>query len=141
LVGRWVQMRQQHQAGRAIASLLNLTPNAATRVEADATLSRVPAGELKLGDLVQVGPGESIPVDGTVVVGQSQLDRSLLTGESRPVAIAVGAAVEAGTENIESVIQIQTTAIGEATRLGRLSQSVVEAAASKTPIVQLANRI
>ncbi|MFG0261246.1 MAG: heavy metal translocating P-type ATPase [Novipirellula sp. JB048] len=141
LVGRWVQMRQQHHAGRAIASLLDLTPNAATRVDADGTLARVPAAELARGDIVQVEPGESIPVDGIVVMGRSQLDRSLLTGESRPVAIAVGATVEAGTENIASTIQIEATAIGEATRLGRLSQSVVEAAASKTPIVQLANRI
>ncbi|GAA5510520.1 heavy metal translocating P-type ATPase [Novipirellula caenicola] len=141
LVGRWVQLRQQHSAGRAISALLNLTPNAATRVDEDERLTRVPASEIRPGDIVRVEPGESIPVDGRVVRGQSHLDRSLLTGESRPVAIGVGSDVEAGTENIESVIHVETTAMGEATRLGALSQSVAEAAASKTPIVQLANRV
>ncbi|TWU38438.1 heavy metal translocating P-type ATPase [Novipirellula artificiosorum] len=141
LIGRWIQLRQQHHAGRSIAALLNLSPVAATRVGQDGERSRVPAREIELEDVVRVEPGESIPVDGAVVMGDSFVDRSLLTGESRPVAISVGDHVEAGTDNLESPIQIRTTAIGESTRLGELSQAVAAAAASKTPIVQLANRI
>jgi len=141
LVGRWIQLRQQHSAGRSIAALLNLTPAAATRVDENDVMVRVPVREIVLGDVVKVGPGESIPVDGVVTHGESYVDRSLLTGESRPIAIGIRDKVEAGTENLESDIFVCTTAIGEQTRLGELSQSVASAAASKTPIVQLANRI
>ncbi|TWU45234.1 putative copper-importing P-type ATPase A [Novipirellula aureliae] len=146
LVGRWIQLRQQHNAGRSIAALLNLTPAAATRVDkqdgvGQDGLVRVPVREIVLGDVVKVGPGESIPVDGVVTQGESYVDRSLLTGESRPIAIGVGDTVEAGTDNLESDILICTTATGGQTRLGELSQTVASAAASKTPIVQLANRI
>ncbi|WP_419194568.1 heavy metal translocating P-type ATPase [Novipirellula herctigrandis] len=141
LIGRWIQLQQQHHAGRSIAALLNLTPAAATRVDEGGVLTRVPVREIELDDTVQVGPGESIPVDGTITVGDSFVDRSLLTGESRPISVSVGDQVEAGTDNLESDIRVKATAIGEATRLGELSQSVAAAAASKTPIVQLANRI
>ncbi len=141
LVGRWIQLRQQHSAGRAIEALLNLSPVAASRVNTDGTILRVPVSDLKVGDVVKVGSSESIPVDGRVVVGQSSVDRSLLTGESRPISVNVGSVVEAGTENLESELQIEATAIGDETRLGELSQSIAEAAASKTPIAQLANRV
>ena len=141
LIGRWIQMRQQHHAGRAIAALLDLTPNAATRVTESGTRDRVPVSELQIGDIVEIPPGESVPCDGVVKTGDSFIDRSLLTGESRPVSVGKDATVEAGTDNLQSVIQIRVTAVGDETRLGELSRSVADAASGKTPIVQLANRI
>ena len=83
LVGRWIQLRQQRSAGAAVADLIQLAPTVASRVGSDG-VQRVPVESLLVGDLIEVGIGESIPIDGVVEAGRSAIDRSLLTGESRP---------------------------------------------------------
>ena len=90
LTGRWIQMRQQRRAGDAVAGLIRMSPAAATRVQPDGGTSRVSVESLAVGDWVEVPPSSSIPVDGNVVRGDSFIDRSLLTGESRPIGVGPG---------------------------------------------------
>ncbi len=141
LLGRWIQVRQQRRAGEAVAELTRLTPIAANRLCENGSLERVRADQLQVGDLVIVGAGESLPVDGEVTQGCSLIDRSLLTGESRPLEVHEGSVVEAGTDNLQSTLTIRATLVGESTRIGGIAKAVSNAAASRTPVVQLANRI
>ncbi|MDF1840162.1 MAG: heavy metal translocating P-type ATPase [Rubripirellula sp.] len=141
LTGRWLQLRQQRRAGEAVATLMRLSPTVATRLNPDGSTARVAAETLALDDHIIVRPGESIPVDGTIISGKSMVDRSLMTGESCPVQAVVGNAVEAGTENLQADLHIQVTARGDETRLANLQRAVADAAATRTPIIQLANRI
>lgn len=141
ITGRWLQLRQQRRAGEAVEALMRLAPTVAQRINPDGSTDRVAADQLLPGDEVLVQPGQSIPVDGAIVRGESLIDRSLMTGESCPVPVTASDAVEAGTENLQSELVVRVTALGEETRLAKLQQSVAEAAATRTPIVQLANRI
>lgn len=141
LVGRWIQMRQQRRAGEAVADLIRMSPMVASRVEPSGAFTRVPVDTLSVGDWVRVNPGESIPVDGVVVSGDSSVDRSLLTGESRPIEVHPGSEIEAGTENLQSVLVVRTTAAASDTRFAALTRAVADAAQSRTPVVQLANRV
>ncbi len=141
LLGRWIQVRQQRRAGEAVAELTRLTPIAANRVDAEGNITRVRVEQLQVDDAVIVYPGESLPVDGQIICGASLIDRSLLTGESRPVTVGEGSLVEAGTDNLQSAITVRATTIGESTQIGQIAKSISAAAASRTPVVQLANRI
>jgi Cu2+-exporting ATPase len=141
LLGRWIQVRQQRRAGEAVAELTRLTPVAANRVDAEGKITRVPVEQIQVDDAVIAYPGESLPVDGQVISGASLIDRSLLTGESAPVAVSEGSLVEAGTDNLQSAITVRATTIGESTRIGLIAKSISAAAGSRTPVVQLANRI
>jgi Cu2+-exporting ATPase len=141
LTGRWLQMRQQRRAGETVAELIRMSPVIATQIDDDGNRVRVSVDELSVGDLVLVQASESIPVDGVVVDGESTVDRSLLTGESFPVDVVVGSEVETGTDNVQASLTIRVTALGESTRLAAIKNAVVDAAATRTPIVLLANRI
>ncbi len=141
LTGRWLQMRQQRRAGEAVSELIRISPSIATRLEPSGERTRIPVDELTVGETIVVGPSESVPVDGIVVKGQSTVDRSLLTGESSPVPVAEGVAVEAGTDNVLSDLFVRVTAVGDDTKLAEIQRSVTEASETRTPIVQLANRI
>ncbi|MDX2115995.1 MAG: heavy metal translocating P-type ATPase [Planctomycetota bacterium] len=140
LIGRWVQHRQQRRAADAVELLYALSPSAATLVEESGT-RRVSAESLASGQIVEVGVGESVPVDGSVVAGQSMLDLSLMTGESRPVDAGVGDAVVAGSVNLGAPLRVRVEAAGRATRLGRLMALVEESSRDKAPIVRLADRV
>ena len=141
LVGRWVQFRQQRRAADSVSLLMRLTPRFATRVDEVGDEHRVSADRLLAGDIVRVAPGETVPADGEVVRGRSSIDRSLVTGESLPVEIGPGDAIEAGTANLESILDLQVTAAGRVSRVGRITQLIEDAAANRSPIVQLADSI
>jgi Cu2+-exporting ATPase len=141
LVGRWVQFRQQRRAAESVGLLMRLAPRTATRVEPDGTTKLVPTDTLRVDDVIRVIAGEGIPADGIVLTGESMLDRSLLTGESRPVLVVVNDGVHAGTANIQSPLEIRVTAVGMESRVGKLMRLVEEAAESKAPVVQLADAI
>ncbi|KAA5545206.1 heavy metal translocating P-type ATPase [Roseiconus nitratireducens] len=141
LVGRWLQMRQQRRAGDEVAGLIQMAPLAANRLDDRGRTERIRVSELRSGDQVVVAPGESVSVDGVVVAGQSLIDRSLLTGESQPVEVKVDDCVEAGTDNLQAPITVRATSVGEQTRFAALRRSVRDAASSRTPVVQLANRV
>ncbi|MDX1930839.1 MAG: heavy metal translocating P-type ATPase metal-binding domain-containing protein [Pirellulaceae bacterium] len=141
LIGRWIQFRQQQRAARAVDLMLRITPRHATRITEDGRTELVLAENLQHGQRIRIAPGECVAVDGVIVAGATTIDRSLLTGESIPVSGKCGDAVSAGTINITAPIDVAVEAVGRESRIGRVMQSVEAAAADKTPIVQLADRI
>ncbi|CAN0588363.1 unnamed protein product, partial [Laminaria digitata] len=141
LVGRWVQHRQQRVAADQVELMLTLTPTSALRLLDDGTTKRVPIEAIEVGMLVQVDDGGSIPADGVVETGSTQVDNALLTGESRPVACVVGDEVIAGATNLGSPIVVRVSAVGDSTRAAKLMALVASASAQKAPIVLFADRI
>ena len=141
LIGRWIQFHQQQRAARAVDLMLRITPRHATRIAEDGRTELVMAENLQRGQRIRIAPGECVAVDGVIVAGATTIDRSLLTGESIPVSGTCGDSVAAGTINITAPIDVEVQAIGRESRIGRVMQSVESAAADKTPIVQLADRI
>jgi P-type Cu2+ transporter len=139
LVSRWIVLRHQRRASTAAELLLSLTPSRAHRIDGGRELD-VPIEAIVPGDLVRVLAGETVPVDGEVVAGRSAFDVALLTGESQPIDVAPGAHAHAGTLNLAAAIEIRATAVGEATRVGKLVASI-EALAVKAPIERLVDRV
>ncbi|MFA7330047.1 MAG: heavy metal translocating P-type ATPase [Candidatus Delongbacteria bacterium] len=144
LGGRWLERRRQRESADAAELLYSLSPAGARRVDPTPEgecIREVPVEALKVGDLVEVRAGDLLPVDGIVVAGRSELNLSLLTGESRPEPVEPGQPVHAGTTNLLSPLRVRVEATGEETRVGRLLQVVEEAAGRRAPIVRLADRI
>ena len=140
LVGRILEGGARREAVAATQRLLDLQPKVATLVR-DGTESVVPIRSIVPGELVLVRPGERIPVDGIVVEGLSEVDESMLTGESRRVRKPVGEGVCAGTINGAGVLKLSATATLRDTALGRIIRLVEDAQASRAPIQRLADRI
>ena len=128
------------RAARAVQNLLNLRPDTARRVTDD-DVEEVPVGDLAVGDRVRIRPGESVPVDGTVVDGESTVDESVVTGESIPEEKAEGDAVIGGSVNETGTLLVEVTATGEDAFLNRVAREIEEARAAKPGIVKLADRI
>jgi Cu2+-exporting ATPase len=141
LVGRWIQFRQQHRAADAVSLLMRMTPSIAVAVLPDGSHRKVPTSSLQIGDRFYVVAGESVAVDGMIVKGITSIDRSLMTGESLPVTLRDGDAVEAGALNLQSPITIEATATRDQSRITKLMKLVEEASLTRTPIVQLADAI
>ncbi len=141
LVGRWIQHRQQRNASDHVELMLTLTPTSALKVNDDGSTARVPIEAIEEGMLVEVEAGGSIPADGVIETGETNLDTSFISGESRPIPAKIGDEVVAGATNLRSPIRIRVTAVGESTRVGKLMHLVASASADKAPIVQLADRI
>jgi Cu2+-exporting ATPase len=140
LAGRWLQRRQQRAAFDAAEALLSLTPSVARRLE-EGQVREVPLEALLPGQLCEVRAGDSIPVDGVVSAGRSELDCALLTGESTPQAVAEGAEVHAGTVNLRARLVVRVTRTGEDTRVGKLMRLIEEHARRRAPVVELADRL
>jgi Cu2+-exporting ATPase len=140
LIGRWVQRRQQRRAARATELLFSLAPSTARVVE-EGGVREVPASALTPGMVIELRAGESSPADGIVKNGQSTIDLSLLTGESRPVGVAAGDPVHAGTTSLSGRLLIEVRSAGADTRLGRILRLVEEGAQRRAPVVLLADRI
>ena len=141
LIGRAIQLRQQRAAANAAELLYSLAPSVARVVTGDGETREVPVEALLAGAFVEARAGDSIPADGIVVDGASDLDTSLLTGESRPVAVAPGDAVHAGTVNLTARLLLRVEQAGEHTRVARLMKMVEESARRRAPIVLMADRI
>ena len=141
LGGRFLQMRGQRAAADAAELLYGLAPTTARVRDAHGSERECPAVALVPGMAVSVRAGESFPADGTVTEGCSSVNAALLTGESRPVAIAPGSAVFAGTLNTQAPVVVAVTESGESSRLARLMREVEDSALRRAPIVALANRL
>jgi len=128
------------RAARAVQNLLDLRPDTARRVTDDG-VEEVPVDDLAVGDRVRIRPGESVPVDGTVVDGESTVDESVATGESIPEEKAEGDAVIGGSVNETGTLLVEVTATGEDAFLNRVAREIEEARAAKPGIVKLADRI
>jgi Cu2+-exporting ATPase len=140
LLGHWIEMRSIAQASGALAELAKLLPDEAERIGADGTPERVSASALATGDLVLVRPGARVPADGEVAEGDSTLDESMITGESRPVTKTEGSAVIAGTVNGAGSLRVRVTRTGEDTALAGIMRLVSGAQASRSRAQDLADR-
>ena len=139
-LGRWLEARVKRRAASAVAGLLALRPERA-RVIRDGEELELDADEVIVGDLLIARPGERIAVDGVVLSGISSVDEASLTGESAPVAKEIGAAVFAGTINLDGALRYEARQVGAGTALARMAAAVERAQASKAPIQRLADRI
>ncbi len=140
LLGKWLETRAKRQTTEAIRALNALRPETA-RVRRAGQEVELPVGEVVQGDLVVVRPGERVPVDGVVAEGASEIDESLITGESLPVAKHEGDRVTGGSVNAEGLLVVRTTAIGAESTLARIVRLVESAQAGKAPIQRLVDRV
>ncbi|HEX5588396.1 MAG TPA: copper-translocating P-type ATPase [Acidimicrobiia bacterium] len=140
LLGHWQEMKALGQAQSALAALAALLPDDAERVSSDGAVATVASASLLVGDLVLVRPGARVPADGEIVDGAAEIDESMITGESRPVARAVGDAVVAGTVATDSSIRVRVSAVGDDTALAGIQRLVAEAQASRSRAQALADR-
>ncbi len=140
LLGKWMEARAKRQTTEAIRALNALRPDTA-RVRRDGLDTELPVAQVRVGDVVVVRPGERLPVDGRVVEGSSDVDESLITGESLPVAKHAGDAVTGGAVNGEGLLMVQTTAVGAESTLARIVRLVESAQAKKAPIQRLVDRV
>ena len=139
LLGHWIEMRAISGARDALGELAKLLPDEAEMLHGDHVMT-VPLGDLSVGDRVLVRPGARVPVDGNVVDGESELDESLLTGESAPVAATVGSSVVAGSVNGAGSLTVEVTRLGDDTALAGIARLVAEAQASRSGAQLLADR-
>jgi P-type Cu2+ transporter len=139
LLGHWLEMRALGQASGALDALAALLPDEAERVVGD-RIETVAVGDLAVGDLVLVRPGGRVPADGRIVEGDAELDESMITGESRPVAKRPGDRVVAGTVVTDSAIRVRVEAVGEETALAGIRRLVEQAQASGSRAQALADR-
>ena len=139
-IGQYMEAKSKRKASDAIGSLMRLVPQTARRYEKGSS-EVVKLSELMLGDAVLVQPGERIPVDGTVLEGASEVDQSLLTGESIPVAVKEGGSVIAGSLNGTHPLIVKITHLGNDTTLAQIIRLVRSAQSSKAPVAALADRV
>ena len=139
LLGHWQEMKAIGQARGALTALAELLPDDAEVVDGD-DVRRVGIDELSVGDIVLVRAGGRVPADGVIVEGAAEVDESMITGESRPVAKAQGDRVVAGTVSTDSSVRVRVDAIGEDTALAGIQRLVADAQASRSRAQALADR-
>ena len=139
-VGKMLESRSKCKTTDALKGLMELAPKTANIIKDDKEQS-VPVERVQKGDIFVVRPGESIPVDGTVIEGTSAVDESALTGESLPVDKQEGSFVSAGTVNRSGFIRCEASRVGEDTTLSQIIKMVADAAATKAPIAKIADKV
>jgi Cu+-exporting ATPase len=140
LLGKYFELRAKQQTMEAITALQALRPEVA-RIRKNGVDQEHPIAHVQLKDLVVVFPGEKIPVDGKIIEGRSDIDESLITGESWPVTKTIGDKVIGGSVNANGTLLIETTALGAETTLGRIVRLVENAQAGRAPIQRLADKV
>ena len=164
LLGRWAEARAKYRSGDALRALLELGAKEVARVRLSSPSGShdaidvldddgsprpdalrheetVPVELLRVGDLFAVRPGQKVATDGVVVEGSSAVDESMLTGESVPVEVTVGAAVTGGTVNTSGALLVRAARVGEGTTLAQIGRMVTAAQAGKAPVQRLADRV
>ena len=149
MTGKYLEQRSKEKTKSAIKALTALVPDTAVRVSnfktdkngTAETLEEVPVEQIGIGDVLLVRPGQRIPVDGTVLKGNSGVDESMLTGESLPVEKSEGSAVTGGTMNGNGLLYMKVTKIGKDTVLSKIIMFVEEAQGKKAPISKIADKV
>ncbi len=139
LFGHWMEMRAQRSASGALKELVKLIPPTANLIKG-VDVSEVPTSNLKVDDIVLVRPGERVPIDGVVVEGETYVNESMVTGESKPVAKKKDSTVLGGTINAEGAIRFRVTKTGEETAIAQIIKLVEQAITSKPKVQKLADR-
>ncbi len=140
LLGHWLEVRSVRQASGALDELAKLMPDTAERLKPDGTTEEISVSQLHVGDLVLVRPGATIPADGAVEQGESQVDEAMITGESKPMNKKPRDRVIAGTVNGGGSLRVQVTATGEQTALAGIMRLVAQAQESKSRTQVLADK-
>ncbi len=140
LLGHWIEMRSVRRAQSALDELAQLMPDTAERITKDGETEEVPVSDLSEGDLVLIRPGASVPADGVVAEGSSDVNESMITGESMPVSKESGDEVIGGTINGDGSLRVRIEATGEETTLAGIMRLVEEAQGSKSQTQVLADR-
>ena len=141
LLGKFLESRAKRGTTAAIRQLMELRPQTARVRQADGTEREMPINEVRSGDRIIVRPGERIPVDGLVHTGRSEVDESLITGESLPVDKEPGSRVTGGAINGTGLLQIRATAVGADSTLAKIIRLVENAQSGKAPVQRLVDRI
>ncbi len=140
LVGHWIEMRSVMSASKALEELAKLMPSEAHKLKADGSTEDIPLEELTPGDQLLIKPGEKVPADGVVVEGESSVNESLMTGESKPVSKEQGDEVIGGSVNGEGSLTVKVEKTGEDSFLSQVIDLVRQAQESKSRTQDLANR-
>ncbi|WP_423751739.1 copper-translocating P-type ATPase [Salinirarus marinus] len=140
LLGHWIEMRSVRRASSALDELAKLMPDTAERITGDGDTEEVPVSDLEEGDLVLVRPGASIPADGVVEEGDSDVNEAMITGESKPVSKEPGDEVIGGTVNGDGSLRVRIAATGDDTTLAGIVRLVEEAQQSKSKTQMFADR-
>ncbi|HEY2630229.1 MAG TPA: HAD-IC family P-type ATPase, partial [Usitatibacter sp.] len=141
LMGQLLELRARSHTSAAIRALLGLAPRTARRIRADGSDEDIELSHVHVGDLLRVRPGEKVPVDGVVVEGRSNVDESMLTGESAPVGKSGGDRVVGGTLNGNGALVMRAEKVGSATVLAQIVQLVSQAQRSRAPMQGLADAV
>ena len=139
-VGKMLEARSKGKTTNALKSLMKLSPETAVLIR-NGVEEEVPVEQVKKGDIFSVRPGESIPVDGIVIEGESAINEAALTGESIPVDKKVGDSVSAATINQSGYLKCEAARVGEDTTLSQIIKMVSDAAATKAPIAKIADKV
>ncbi|MFJ6326379.1 MULTISPECIES: heavy metal translocating P-type ATPase [unclassified Rhizobium] len=140
-VGQVLELKARERTGSAIRALLDLAPKTARRIGTDGSETDVPVDEIQAGDRLRVRPGERVPVDGSVIEGQSTIDESMITGEPLPVEKVKGDALTGGTINKNGALIMQAEKVGAETTLSRIVELVAKAQRSRAPIQTMVDRV
>ncbi len=140
LVGQVLELRARERTGGAVRALLNLAPKTAQRIRGT-NEEEIALDQIVLGDLLRVRPGETVPVDGALVEGASNINESMISGEPLPVSRNPGDRVIGGTQNLNGTFVMEATRIGAETMLARIVQMVSDAQRSRAPIQRIADRV
>jgi Cu2+-exporting ATPase len=140
LTGRWLELRMRDRTAGALEAVLNRLPGSVRRRLPDGRWALISIRRLQVGDVIEVLPGEAFAGDGLVLVGQTQVDEALLTGESRPLARRAGDRVIAGSHNLSGTLQVQIEQIGAATRYAQIVTLMESASVSKPAMALLVDR-
>lgn len=140
LLGKWLEARARHSAMAAVDALAQLQPSTARLRRVDSVEEMVPLGQVEIGDLVVVLPGERVPVDGVIETGRTTVDESMLTGEAVPLERGIGDHVLAGSLNYDGAIAARVESAGEETTLRQIARLVEQAQSSRAPMERLADR-
>lgn len=140
LLGHWIEMASVQGASQAVEALSTLVPNEAHRMR-DGEIEDVPVSEIQAGDVILIRPGEQIPNDGEVIEGNTSVNESFLTGESKPVSKHVGDEVVAGSVNTDGSVQVTVTRIGDDTAISQIMRLVEEAQSSRSRYQALADKV
>lgn len=140
MIGEILEDRTVRKARESVKKLIQLTPQVA-RIRTSEGEKEISAEQVKVGDIILVKPGESIPVDGVIINGHTSINQSIITGESMPVDKTVGDEVFVGTLNQLGAVEIKATKVGEDTSLAKLIRLVKESENKKAPVVRLTDRV
>lgn len=139
-LGKYLEAQAKQQTSNAIRALQSLRPEIVYILK-NGKEKKVAENEVQIGDIVIIKPGERVPVDGVITEGSTQIDESMMTGESLPIAKNIGDKVIGGSMNIEGLVQVETKAIGAETTLAKIIRLVESAQSSKAPVQRLVDKV